>query len=134
MGAQGTAVLDFSASDDLAHTTVVITGQAGIVAGSLVEAWIRPVDTADHTADEHLVAPIKVLAANIVAGTGFTIHGFYAPDMRTPVDVAGAESFSRWPTAVPGPGTKGPQMNRLNENRTTGYLTYGQWAVAWVWN
>lgn len=75
MGAQGTAVLDFGAFPGQSDAAVVVTGQAGIVAGSLVEAWIRPVVSADHSADEHLVETLKVVAGNIVAGTGFTIYG-----------------------------------------------------------
>ena len=55
MGAQGTAVLDFGAFPGKSDASVAVTGQAAIVAGSLVEAWIRPVDTADHTADEHML-------------------------------------------------------------------------------
>lgn len=77
--ASGVADLDFGAFPGTDKATLVITGQAGIVAGSLVEAWIRPVDTADHTIDEHIVEYLEVLAADIVAGTGFTIHG-YGPE------------------------------------------------------
>ena len=75
MGAQGTADIDFGAHPGGSHATVAVTGQAGIVSGSLVEAWIRPEDTADHTADEHTVEAIQLVARDIVAATGFTIHG-----------------------------------------------------------
>lgn len=75
MGAQGTAVLNFGAFPGQSDTSVVITGQSGILSGSLVEAWIRSADSADHSADEHLVETLKVVAGNIVAGTGFTIYG-----------------------------------------------------------
>ena len=54
---------------------MVITGQSGILSGSLVEAWIRLEDSADHSADEHRVETLKVMAGNIVAATGFTIYG-----------------------------------------------------------
>ena len=56
--------------------SVVITGQAGIVAGSKVEAWLDPTQaaTADHSPDEHLKANIDVLCETIVGGTGFTIY------------------------------------------------------------
>lgn len=75
MGAQGTAVLNFGAHPGSTHASVAVTGQAGIVAGSLVEAWVRPEATADHSADEHTVEQFRVVARDIVAGTGFTIHG-----------------------------------------------------------
>ena len=75
MGAQGTADLDFGAFPGKSDASVDVTGQSGILSGSLVEAWIRPVDTADHLADEHRVETLSVVAGNIVAGTGFTIYG-----------------------------------------------------------
>lgn len=77
MGAQGTATLDFGTFPGASDTSVAVTGQAGIVAGSLVEAWIRPVATADHSADEHLMEDIEVVAGNIVAATGFTVYGLH---------------------------------------------------------
>lgn len=53
---------------------VTITGQAAILAGSLVEAWLRPEASADHSADEHLIENLVVQAGNITAGTGFDIY------------------------------------------------------------
>jgi hypothetical protein len=75
----GTTTVNFGAFPGSTDTTVTITGQASIVAGSLVEAWIRPVATADHSADEHWVERPEVTAGNIVAATGFTIYA-KAPD------------------------------------------------------
>jgi hypothetical protein len=76
MATQGTAVLNFGAFPGGSNASVTVTGQAGIVAGSLVEAWVRPVATADHSADEHIVDPPRVIAGDIVPGVGFTVHGF----------------------------------------------------------
>lgn len=73
--ATGTATIDFGVFPGKADTSLAVTGQAAIVAGTLVEAWLRPAVTADHSADEHMVEAINVFAADIVAGTGFTIHG-----------------------------------------------------------
>lgn len=73
--ATGTATLDFGALPGKMDTTVAVTGQGAIVAGTLVEAWLRPVATADHTADEYTIEELSVKAAAIVAGTGFTIYG-----------------------------------------------------------
>ena len=72
----GTAVLDFGAFPGASDASVVVTGQTGILSTSVVNAFIRPVATADHTADEHLVETLQVRAGNIVVGTGFTIYGF----------------------------------------------------------
>ena len=79
MGAQGTATVDFGAFPGASDTSVAVTGQAGILSGSLVEAWILPAATADHSADEHIVEELIVTAGNIVAGTGFTIYGLHSP-------------------------------------------------------
>lgn len=74
MGAQGTTMIDFGAFPGSTYTTVAVTGQGSILTGSLAQAEIRPVATGDHSIEEHMAAPIKLWAANIVAGTGFTIH------------------------------------------------------------
>lgn len=83
--ATGVATLNFGAFPGAPEASVVITGQAAITADSYVEAWIRPVATADHSADEHLVEEaLSVIAGNIVAGTGFTIYGFCRPRNNDP--------------------------------------------------
>lgn len=71
----GTATLNFGAFPGTTDTSVAVTGQTGILTSSALEAYISPAATAEHTADEHWVENIKVMAGNIVAGTGFTIYG-----------------------------------------------------------
>lgn len=75
--ATGTGLIDFGAFPGGMDASLVITGQAGILGASLVEAWVFPAATADHTSDEHLVEElrIRVPSDSIVAGTGFTIRG-----------------------------------------------------------
>src|SRR2546421_13008992 len=111
--ATGTTTLDFGAFPGKSDASVAVTGQTGIVAGSLVEAWIRPVATADHTADEHLLESIKVIAGNIVAGTGFTIYG------------VNTNPVTEWPTAADFNQPAGGAIGK-------GTRIYGQWTVAWV--
>jgi hypothetical protein len=112
MAGTGTALLDFGAFPGASDASLAITGQAGIVAGSLVEAWILPANTADHTADEHIVETLRVTAGNIVAATGFTIYGFNTSQLNEPVDEISTRFF------------RGGQGTRL----------FGKWNVAWVWN
>lgn len=109
--AQGTATLDFGAFPGKSDTTVAVTGQAAIVSGSIVEAWIRPVATADHSADEHMLETLTVFAGNIVAATGFTIYGFN-PDKNIS-------------------GTQNVQDTRYYGGGDT--RLYGQFTVAWCW-
>jgi hypothetical protein len=74
--ATGTTTVDFGSGATQTNDTtktVTITGQGSIVADSLVEAWIRPVVSADHSVDEHMIEALEVRAGNIVAGTGFDI-------------------------------------------------------------
>jgi hypothetical protein len=114
MAGSGTTSVDFGAFPGKSDTSVAVTGQAGIVSGSLVGAWIRPVATADHTADEHLVETIAITAADIVAGTGFTI---YATNTNQLIEN---------PTqgAIPQGGSTGGMGTRL----------YGLFTVAWAWS
>lgn len=73
MGARGTGTIDFGSAPGKNNTTLVVTGQAGIVAGSDVEAFMMVESTADHNADEHSVVPMNLRCGSIVAGTSFTI-------------------------------------------------------------
>jgi hypothetical protein len=107
MATTGTATIDFGAFPGKADTSLAITGQAAILAGSYVEAWIRPTATADHTVDEHIVDAPRVVAGNISAGVGFTIYG---------VDNANH-------------GTRDGK-----HGLPTTPMPYGLWTVAWVWN
>lgn len=121
MGASGTADLDFGAFPGKSDASVAVTGQGSIVAGSLVEAWIRPVATADHTADEHMVETLKVFAGNIVASTGFTIYGFNTSQLNEPSQPSGADGGSLRAPLNPSNTPKGTRL-------------YGIFKVAWVWN
>lgn len=132
MGASGTSILDFGSFPGKSDASVAVTGQTGIVAGSLVEAWIRPVATADHSADEHMLETLKVFAGNIVAGTGFTIYGINTNQINPVNQHIGstrahksigtlAQNTGSWANIAPSVGSPSPRI-------------YGQWTVAWVWN
>ncbi len=105
MGAQGTTTVNFGTSlTGSLSTSVAITGQASILTGSLVEAWILPLPTADHSIDEHILDPPLVQAGSVVPGVGFTIYA----------------------TAPNNPGENGAFADVVD--------TYGLWTVAWCWN
>ena len=108
MGASGETTVDFGAFPGRSDTSVAVTGQGSIGSGSLVEAWIRPVATSDHSADEHLVETLKIMAGDIVAGAGFTIYAFNNSQLNEPLTPIG----------------RGGMGTRL----------YGLFTVGWVWN
>lgn len=110
--AQGTTTINFGAFPGASDVTVTVTGQTGITGGSLVEAWIFPTATADHSVDEHWVDPPNVKAGNVVAGTGFTIYGSVMPQDTLSLH----------------------QSASLRSVGGDGGRAYGQWTVAWVWN
>lgn len=87
MGAQGTAILNFGIYPGGSDATVAVAAP-NIEADSLVEAWLTPQATADHTADEHLIEPLRVMARNVVAGVGFTIAGVNTSQLAAPGQVA----------------------------------------------
>lgn len=120
MGAQGTATVDFGAFPGATDTSFDVTGQASITAASLVEAWVVPIATSDHTADEHMLERIKVRAGNIVPGVGFTIYAFIDYD---PVHIAQGDSKSNAVYA------------RTNVDASDfSTRLYGQFTIGWVWN
>ena len=71
MSTQGTTTVDFGSRET--SVSKVITGQASILAGSLVEAWLFPALTASNQPDNHWVDDFTVMAGTVVAGTGCTI-------------------------------------------------------------
>jgi hypothetical protein len=77
--AVGTATLDFGTigSGGAPEASVAVTGQTGILGTSKIEAWLKHVDTAEHTVDELDAEELEVWAdeSSIVAGTGFTVRG-----------------------------------------------------------
>ena len=107
---QGTVVLDFGAFPGASDASVAVTGQSGILAGSLVEAWTALAASTDHSADEHRVETLSVKAGNIVAGTGFTVYGV---NVNQNEEREGARS----------------KATVLREPRL-----YGKFNVNWVWN
>ena len=126
MGAQGTATLDFGAFPGGSDATVVITGQTGILAGSLVEAWLFPADTTDHLADEHMIETLAVFACRVVAGVGFTIFGANTSQTNEPLTPFHGVSTSG--------GLAAPQLTQRPTAGGAGTRIFGKWNVAWVWN
>lgn len=98
MGATGIVTLNFGAFPGASDTTLNVTGQGGIVSGSLVEAWLRPEATADHSADEHIIETIKVVAGNITAGVGFTIYAVNTNQINEPTG-QGTRLYGVWSVA-----------------------------------
>jgi len=127
MPGSGVTLLDFGAFPGVSDASIAVTGQGGIVAGSLVEAWLRPVDTADHSADEHMLESIKVFAHSIVAGTGFTISGFNTSEIHE----AEAQVGSNRTSGLAVPGNAAPQITYLGG---LGTKIWGLFTVAWAWN
>ena len=77
MGAVGTSTVNFGTA--VARTldvSVVVTGQASILSGSVAEAFLMASTTSDHSADEHVMASsmLDLTCGDVVAGTGFTIY------------------------------------------------------------
>ena len=78
----GTTVVNFGAFPGSTDASLTITGQTAITLSSIVEAWLTPIDTADHSADEHIIDSPEVFAGNIVAGVGFTIYAVIKDQYR----------------------------------------------------
>ncbi|MGH9463095.1 MAG: hypothetical protein ACRD1X_17940 [Vicinamibacteria bacterium] len=129
MGASGTVVADFGVFPGASDVVVAVVGQAGIVASSLVEAWVcGTAATADHSEDEHVIETIDCQAFAIVTATGFSIRVFNTNQIseREP-----AQLYEQGNPLAGQP--RGPHHSTAySEGRGT--RLYGQWTIAWVWN
>jgi hypothetical protein len=135
MPGQGTATLDFGAFPGGTMASVTVTGQAGILAGSLAEAWIFPgAGTADHSVDEHLLmaAQIQVIACDVVAGVGFTITAVARWQQPEPLELPGIARVNR-ASGTTGQNANPPQGVFASVGGADTSLHYGLVNVAWVW-
>lgn len=125
VGTSGTTTIDFGVFPGKSDTSVTVTGQATIASGSVVEAWLNCIDSADHTADEHRLEKIKVTVGNIVPGTGFTIYAHNISEI------------SENTTTAP-PGQQKAAGGAFTKNRPSNVLkgtrVYGVWNVFWRWS
>ena len=130
-GSTGTAVVDFGAFPGKTDASVTVSGQATIVSGSIIDAWIRAVATADHSADEHMIERIRVHAATIVPGTGFTIYAFIDSELTEPLALL-AETTNNVALDTARPGAVRTQARQSVGGR--GHRLYGQFNVQWRWS
>jgi hypothetical protein len=131
MSTQGTATLDFGAFPGASDASVAVAS-AAIGAGNLVECWIFPAATTDHSADEHIIESLKVFAGNIVAGVGFTIYGVNTNQLNEPVENAPSSAA----VAMSGTTVVSKVAQPANKAYGGGQGTriYGKWNIGWVWN
>jgi hypothetical protein len=117
MGATGTAVLDFGAFPG-SSITFVDVATAGVTSTSLVEAWIRPEGTADHTDGDHVVAPIRVVGMFLSPGN-IRIWGINTNDVIPPLELQPVLS-----------STLGWDVRLARQNAP---MLVGQYNVNWAW-
>ena len=124
MSTQGTAVLDFGAFPG-SNVAYVDVATVGVVATSLIEAWIRPAASADHTDTDHVAAPMKVVAQYVSDGN-IRIYGINQNDVLPPLELQRQQKDQRAPLAALRP--------KQNAQRTPSPMFVGQFNVSWVWN
>ena len=110
MGASGTATLDFGVFPGSSVATVDVSA-AGVVVTSAVEAWIRPVATADHTDADHVAAPMKVVG-QYLSNDNIRIYGINTNNVTPPWELQPTGYFNQQPAP----------------------MFVGQFSVFWVWN
>jgi hypothetical protein len=119
MGAQGQVEVDFGVHPGAVEKEVDVVA-TGVVATSLVEAWLHPEATTDHTVDEH-IAMLDAL----------NVQGRYLSDDNIRIlvrPILPQHDHLRNPIR---PSTSTGTQNFQGPEQAK---TYGKWAVAWVWN
>lgn len=118
MGAQGNATLDFGAFPGSSVTNVDVAA-AGVISTSAVEAWIRPVATADHTDIDHVAAAMRVIGTYLSDGN-IRIYGLNTNDVMPPEEFQTIRTDDRGLVVLP--------------QRQPSPMFVGQFNVSWVWN
>lgn len=129
MGAQGTTTVDFGAFPGKSDASVAVP-ETGVSdhPTSLAEAWLVPVDTADHSADEHLAETIAVRAGPCVAGVGFTVYAWNTSEIHEPLEPMRGQT-----STIAGSATD-IAVAQMPRRGGRGTRIYGLWTVAWCWN
>lgn len=122
MGAQGTATLDFGAFPGSSVTSVDVVA-TGVISTSAVEAWIRPVASADHTVEDHVIAPMRVVG-QYLSDNNIRIYGINTNDVMPPI-----EAITRLRTMIPTTTSRGQEFDRQPAP-----MLVGQYNVWFVWN
>lgn len=122
MGAQGTATLDFGTFPG-SNVAIVDVAAAGVVAGSAIEAWIRPVATADHTDTDHVAAPMKVVGTYL-SDNNIRIYGINQNDVIPPEEDQPQTDINQAPNT---------RMFKRRD-RAPAPMFVGQFNVWWCWN
>lgn len=68
--------IDFGAATQREYNVTLTVSDANITANSLIIATIAATATTDHSIDEAMLEPIKVIAGNVVAGVSFDIMAY----------------------------------------------------------
>ena len=123
----GSSVIDFG-SAGASHVSLDVTGQAAILAGSLVYCWVKPEATVDHSADEHMVETIKVHASDVIAGTGFTLHAFNT-SQTVSAGIPDTAKLGRYSGTGAASGGGQAARNQPVNRGGEGTLLTGKWSV-----
>lgn len=118
MGASGSTTVDFGVFPGKSDTSRAVAS-TGILATSLVEAWLYPVLTTDHSADEHLVDGPVIIAGSISSGVGFTVYAVARDGISVPDAVLRSALGNQ---------------DTLQEHGRSAPRPYGLWTVGWCWN
>lgn len=124
MGAQGTAILNFGAFPGSSVTSVDVN-TVGVVATSAVEAWIRPVVSADHSDIDHVAARIRVVGS-FLSNDNIRIYGINENDVIPPFEGRKPTGQENTPASAVRPHTETSRQNSP--------MLVGQYNVWWVWN
>lgn len=98
----GVATLDFGAFPGSPMASVTVSLQDINDPNAELDVWVIPVATVDHTADEHVADPPRVIATNTnpVTGGSFTIYGLPSGrDLAVPPGTPFGGASSQMPIA-----------------------------------
>lgn len=112
----GVTTLQFGAFPGAPQASVTVSAIDAADPNAEIDAWIIPIATTDHSADEHVYDPPRLGCA--IVGTSIVITGF----------PSGRDLYV--PASTPFGNTANSQMPVGN----TQCMPYGAWSVAWAFS
>jgi hypothetical protein len=110
----GVTTISFGAFPGSSSATTTIIAGAAADPNAAIDAWVTPIATADHSAEEHAGDPPLVVAA-VVSGGNIVINGYPSGrDLFVPAQTPFVNTPSQMPIG----------MQQV--------MPYGAWSVAWA--
>lgn len=129
-GASGLTTVEFGAFPGSLHAVTAVA-DTGVAVTSSIQVRLQPFASADHSADEHIMAAsmMDLIAGDIVAGVGFNIHAIARELGTEPLEQVRRDRQAANATVLLNQSSSGGAFGSVGGKSLS--LLWGQFLVVW---